>query len=134
MNYVVNLEEFIRQNAPYLTLSDIVHETGLALHIVRKKCIDLAITPIRGDDQTRQYIHDHYTYKSPHEIAKLLGCSEENLRRFYRQLDIPFSKWDPHEASIYKKAPRKTRQGTKKDWYKKRTHAVAKPNNPGKHL
>lgn len=92
MKHTINLEEFVRQNAPYLTLSDMVEETGESLYTIRSKCIELGITPIKGKDQTKQFIFDHYTYKTPQQIAKLLGCGEANLRQFYKELNIPFGK------------------------------------------
>lgn len=92
MKHTINLEEFIRQNAPFLTLSDMVDETGESLYTIRSKCIELGVTPIKGKDQTKQFILDHHTYKTPQQMAKLLGCGEYYLKEFYKELNIPFSK------------------------------------------
>lgn len=92
MKQIENLEAFIRQNAPYLTLSHMVEETGLSVNVIRAKCIALGISPIKGKDQTKQFVLTHHKYKTPAQIAKSLGCGEANLRNIYKELNIPFGK------------------------------------------
>jgi hypothetical protein len=105
---VKNLQQFVIQNAAFLTLTDMVHETGLPMRVIWNKCKELKIKPIKASEQTKQFILDHHLYKSPQEIAKLLDCGEEYMRKLYKQLGISFPKSETSrmsEAYRINKAP-----------------------------
>ena len=85
-----NLEAFIEQNAPFLTIGDLAEESGWPQPVVKRTCDYLGIKPISVTDQHKQYIMALYKRKSPMEIAKRLNLSLTRLRKLYKELKIPF--------------------------------------------
>jgi hypothetical protein len=87
-----NINSFLKQNAPFLTVKDLSEELGINEYMVRKKCAELGIEPIKKGEQTKQFILAHYKSKTPAQIAKILDCGEANLRAIYKELNLPFGK------------------------------------------
>jgi len=85
-----SIDAFLRQNAPYLTVKDLSDELSMEEHKVRNRCEQLGIQPIKKGEQTRQCVLAHYETKTPAQIAKLLNCTEANLRNIYKNLKLPF--------------------------------------------
>lgn len=90
MARIENLEAFIEQNAPFLTIGDLAEESGWSQPMVRKTCECLKIEAISIKEQHKQYILAIYKRKSPQEIATRLGLGMARLQILYRELKIPF--------------------------------------------
>lgn len=88
---MTNINSFLRQNAPLLTVKDLAQELGIEEYSVRQKCSELGIAPIKKGEQTKKYILAQYKFKTPAQIAKILDLSEAKVRTIYKELNLPFS-------------------------------------------
>jgi len=95
MPRVENLPEFIKQNANYLTMKDLIEDSGWSPGSIRKTCGVLGLQPISIREQTKQFILAVYKRKSPEHIAKIVGVSELYIGRLYGELDLPFPRIKP---------------------------------------
>lgn len=87
---MLNLDNFIRQNAAFLTVPNMAEETGLSQKVIRARCQSMNIAPIKLRDQAKQFIMDLCHAKSPAEIAKTGEYKLSYLQEIYEELEISF--------------------------------------------
>jgi len=95
MPRVENLPEFIKQNAPFLTMKDLIEDSGWSSYSIRKTCGALGLRPISIREQTKQFILALHKRKNPEHIAKIVGVSELYIERLYGELDLPIPSIKP---------------------------------------
>ena len=85
---MINLTSFVQQNAPYMTLTDLVEESGSKFHHIKQILDKLGIKPISQKQKIRNYILDHYKTKSKAWIAERCDMGLVNLDNYYIEMKI----------------------------------------------
>jgi hypothetical protein len=84
----MDLKAFILRHQKYMTVSDIVDETGQPAHVVRQLFKTLRITPVKQGQVIRNYIMEMYKRKSKAQIAKALNVTVGYLDKVYTTYGI----------------------------------------------
>jgi len=114
----LNLDEFVKANAPYLTMADMAYETGRTHAEIGLLCDKLGIAPVTKGEQTRNLVREMADRMTIEEFAKKFGFSAPAIYAICRGLGIkmlegekkkrgPKSKVEPVEERPVAK-PRKT--------------------------
>lgn len=90
MDTLFDIVEFVKNNAPYLTMSDMVDETGIPRHQIQKACDKLQIVPISKAEQTKQAIKYWASKKTMEEFMKMSGQGEASIKLCCKELGINF--------------------------------------------
>lgn len=90
MPNVYDIDNFVITNAPYLTISDMVDETGIPRYEIQKACDRLKITPIGKREQTKANIAFWANKKTLDEFIKMSGLGAAKIRLHCKELKITF--------------------------------------------
>lgn len=94
------LEQFVIRTAPYLTVIDMMEETGLSRNTIQGACDAVGVIPVRMTEQTRNFILTMYKHHTFSRLAKIMKCSEASLRGHYKALGISvYETLDPIEVA-----------------------------------
>lgn len=85
-----DIDQFVKDNAPYLTMSDMVDETRLTRYELQKACDRLNITPISKADQTKAAIKQWANKKTIEEFIKMSGLGKAIIMEHCKELGIKF--------------------------------------------
>lgn len=90
MEPLFDVAAFVKDNAPYLTIADMVDETGLPRYEIQKACDKLNITPISKSEQTKANIKYWADKKTLEEFVKMSSLGEAGIKVYCKQLGIEF--------------------------------------------
>jgi len=86
--YAFDLESFVVQNAPYMTLADMEDETGFSSFKLTPILEKLGIKPIGQQEKIKNFILDHYESKSKIWMMKTCDMTRESINKYYKHLNI----------------------------------------------
>lgn len=89
---IENIEAFVRQNAPYMTLKDMMDESGWSANKIKEIMDRVKIKPLNHKDKIRNFILEHYRKKTKKWMAKALDFCDQQVSSYYRELGIE----EPH--------------------------------------
>jgi hypothetical protein len=85
---MINLAAFVKQNAPYMTVTDMVEETGETAYKIAQCLSSLGLSAVTQKQKITNYILEWYKTKPKTWIAKTCDITLENIRRYYNELGI----------------------------------------------
>jgi len=85
-----DIDKFVTTNAPYLTISDMVDESGVSRYEIQKACDRLKITPISKGEQTKADIKYWADKKTKTEYMKMSGMGSAAIDLYCKELNIKF--------------------------------------------
>lgn len=80
-------DAFILANYQFLTLSDLVYETGKNFSFIKTTCRRLDVEPVNRKKQVENFIRDH-THWPLERLAKVLDMGKGHLRGYLEEFDI----------------------------------------------
>lgn len=88
---------FIKQNAEWLTVSDIVEETGCTRHKVDHACEKLGIAPLSVKEKTHKFILENKSAMTAKKIMKVLDVCESHFIKICQEIGLDRIKDFKHE-------------------------------------
>ena len=88
MSKEFNLVEFVKQNAPYMTVNDMVEETGSNAKAINEIFSKLGLIPIKHKQKIKNFILEFYQKKPKSWIMKKTDLSSSSIDLYYKELNI----------------------------------------------
>lgn len=102
----INLKAFVAQNAPYMTVSDMSEETGVANHNIQKILDALGIKAIKQGQKIENFIMAHYKKKPKKWFQKVCSMTPEQTSLYYRKLGITEPDFDSAIPNFFNRSAR----------------------------
>lgn len=95
----IDLRAFILQNHSFMTVSDIVEETGSYAVAILKVFDELGLKPISAKDQTKQLILTYKDRMPLEAFCKKFNVGAANIKNIARELGVNFMLPPPEEKT-----------------------------------
>lgn len=88
---------FIKQNAEWLTIADMVEETGCTRHVIDKACERLGVTPLSVKEKTHKFILENKSLMTAKKIMHVLDIGETHFIKICKEIGLDRIKDFKHE-------------------------------------
>jgi hypothetical protein len=106
---VTSLEEYIKINAPFMTMNEMAEETGISYTRIFTKCKELNIVAIKPADRVKEYILANRD-KTVEEIATHFDITASSVGVYAKELNLkiikPSEKRRMREAVLVENKPK----------------------------